>query len=122
MKKTIGVAVVVLLLFALVGCSNESKSENQKVAEEFLSEKGYNITSYNGAGHSYQLTKERLVEMPSVTHWTVQSVDPDLYLNKQVETEQFAVDNHPLSNADSKEVNVEVFLVDGTPIGGGIYS
>ncbi|UOE95167.1 hypothetical protein [Alkalihalobacillus sp. LMS39] len=118
MKKAV---VLILLIFTLVGCSNESKSDNQKVAEEYLSEKGYNITSYNGAGQSYQLTKEKLVEMPSVTHWTVQSVDPDLYLDKQVETEGFTVDNHPLTNADSTHVNVDVFLVEGKPIGGISY-
>lgn len=97
-------------------------SENGKIAKRFLEEKGYDVVSYDGASDAYTLTQEKLVEIPFMQHWWVQSVIPEEFFGKTIETELFTVQSHPLDHSLGSNslgfTGVSILIVDGIPIGG----
>lgn len=93
-------------------------SENGEQAKLFLEGKDYRMLSYEGSLESYELTKEKLVEMPYMHNWGLQPDGPDEYLGNTIETEIFIVENHPLDQLGANKTRVYVFLVDGEAFGG----
>jgi len=67
-----------------------------RAAVTFLEQKGYRVLSYEGTIETYQLTKARLLTIPDMIYWGLQTVDPAPYLGKTVEVEKYIVTNHPL--------------------------
>jgi hypothetical protein len=100
-----------------------------RAAVAFLEQKGYRVQSYEGTVETYQLTKARLLTMPYMIYWGLQTVDPMLYLGKTVEVEKYIVTNHPLDSwtasgkpaAGAGKTAVFVFLIENQPIGGTSY-
>lgn len=108
--------ISVFLLLFLLGCteSNEIPKE-QSTMKDFIENKGYQVISYEGLAETYELTKEKITELPYIMYWGLQSVEPAQYFGKTINVEKFLVKNHPLSEG---EVDVYVYEVDGQPIGG----
>ncbi|QOY35092.1 hypothetical protein AWH56_020680 [Anaerobacillus isosaccharinicus] len=96
--------------------------ENREIAKMFLEEKGYDVVSYDGASDAYTLTQEKLVEIPFMQQWWVQSVIPEEFFGKSIDTELFTVQGHPLDHSLGSNslglTGVSILIVDGTPIGG----
>ncbi|ADU29362.1 hypothetical protein [Evansella cellulosilytica] len=118
MRKVLIALVTISLLF-ISGCSQTNKD----VAIEYLAEKGYDVDTYEGSGSMYQLTKEKIIDEFPI--WALQTFEPGDYIGKEIETEYFRVDNHPLenwSNNGGVSANgnplVSIIFVDGKPIGG----
>lgn len=105
--------VLVLLLIACSG-SNELPIE-RSAATAYIEEKGYRVISYEGQSANYELTKEKLTQLPYMMYWGLQSVDPADYIGKIINVEKFIVTNHPLSKG---KVEVYVYEAQGMPIGG----
>ncbi|WP_334072056.1 MULTISPECIES: hypothetical protein [Paenibacillus] len=105
--------MLVLLLILVVGCTQISKE--QSALKSYLEEKGYRVLSYEGRVDSYQLTKQKIVTLPHMIYWGLQTVDPSNYFGKTVYVEKFTVKNHPLAQG---KVEVYVYVVDGKPFGG----
>ncbi|MCQ6563847.1 hypothetical protein [Paenibacillus mendelii] len=106
---------LLLLIFSL-GCNERNEiPKEQSVLQSYLESKGYQVISYEGRGYRYELTKQKIIELPYMMYWGLQSVDPSDYFGKTINIEQFIVTNHPLSEG---EVDVAVFEVEGQPIGG----
>ncbi len=101
---------------------NIEMSENGVVAKSFLEAKGYEILSYEGSGESYELTNEKLVEMPYMQQWWMQPQGPVDYIGNIIETEFFTVKNHPLDDLEGLEslgeTSVSVIIIDEIAVGG----
>ncbi|MNR14363.1 hypothetical protein D3C85_1308360 [compost metagenome] len=102
-----------------MGCteSNEIPKE-QSVLKSYLENKGFEVISYEGRAWSYELTKQKIVTLPYMISWGLQSDDPSKYFGKTVHIEKFIVKHHPLSQG---KVDVYVYEVNGQPIGGTSY-
>ncbi|WP_312112929.1 hypothetical protein [Brevibacillus reuszeri] len=106
----------ILSLLFLMGCTDSSDiPKEQSALKDFLENRGYQVISYEGLAETYELTKEKITELPYIMYWGLQSVEPALYFSKTINVEKFLVKNHPLSKG---EVDVYVYEVDGQPIGG----
>ncbi|MGO4542258.1 hypothetical protein [Paenibacillus sp. 2TAB19] len=113
------VLISIIVLVLLIGCSggNELPFERSAITD-YIEEKGYTIISYEGPSSSYELTKEKLTQLPYMMYWGLQSVDPADYIGKTINSEKFIVTKHPLANG---KVDVYVYEVDGKPFGGTSY-
>jgi hypothetical protein len=107
MKYIISIA----LLTFLFGCENNTNNQ----LELYLTNKGYQINSFEGKVDNYVLTKKKLLTKPYMMYWGLQTTDPSKYLNHNIQVVKFIVTNHPISKG---KVYVYVFVVDGVPIGG----
>ncbi|MFF2093673.1 hypothetical protein [Paenibacillus sp. NPDC058174] len=106
----------ILLLVILIGCSAPNDlTRNQSAAKSFLEKRGYQVLSYEAHAESYELTKQKIITLPYMMYWGLQSVDPVPFFGKTIEVEKFSVKNHPLS---AGKVNVFVYVVNGKAIGG----
>lgn len=106
----------ILLFVLLIGCTkNNEIPKEQSVSKSYLENKGFKVISYEGRAESYELTKQKIVTLPYIMYWGLQSVDPSDYFGKTINVEKFIVVNHPLSQG---EVEVYVYVSDGNPIGG----
>jgi hypothetical protein len=116
----------ILFLVFFIGCSEHDELPHDEIPKEkiifqnFLEKKGYQVVSYEGRVNRYELTKQKMIELPYMQDWGVQSVDPSQYFGKTIHVEKFIVKNHPLSKLPlfNGKVDVFVFEVDGKPIGG----
>lgn len=109
----------ILLLLILIGCNERNVvPKEQSVFQSYLESKGYQIVSYEGRTQSYELTKQKIVIMPYMMYWGLQSVDPSKYFGKIINVEKFIVKNHPLAKG---KVDIYLYEVDGQPIGGTSY-
>jgi len=107
--------ILVLLTFS-IGCTEQSNiPTEQATSQSYLETKGYHIISKEGQVKSYELTKQKLMDLPYMMCWGLQSVDPSVYIGKTIHIQKFIVTNHPLSK---EKVEVYVYLVDSQPIGG----
>lgn len=105
-----------ILFVFLLGCTEHHElSEEQIVSQHFLENRGYLVVSYEGAAATYELTKQKIIELRYMMQWGLQSVDPSEYIDKTIHVEKFIVQNHPLRNG---KVDVFVYVADGLPIGG----
>jgi hypothetical protein len=105
------------LIFIITGCNNQS-SETEEIAKIYLEKKGYEVISYEGES-SIVFSKSQLLELPGEQIWGVQYVEPDNYLNKEIETASFMVKNHPLDNMyDMGKTNLTVYIFNQEVIGG----
>src|SRR5690242_5515135 len=81
------------------------KTQDTAVAKQYLEKKGYHVLVYEGNPENYELTKEKLEQMPYKQQWQVQKIDPTSYIGKKVHVEKFLVNHHPLdvyAKANSK--------------------
>jgi len=102
----------------LIGCEQKFLLDsNGKLAEKYLLDKGYSVTSYEGS-YVYNFTSQDLVDKPHKNIWAVQPVEPDSYIGKDVIQETFIVKNHPLSQIYGNKTKVSVFIYNGEVIGG----
>lgn len=117
--------VFLVIFFLLVGCVPNLDS-NGELARQYLLDKGYKIKSYEGS-QVYSVSKEELTDMPDISIWAVQPVQPDSYIGKEIVQEIFIVVNHPLSKIYgpqqdfSEKVKVRAFIYNGEVIGGTSY-
>jgi hypothetical protein len=105
------ILLIVVVLTILSGCNHN----NDDAVTQYLKNKGYQVVSTKGQVETYVLTKQKLLEMPYMIYWGLQSVDPSAYISKTITVKKYIVKNHPLSN---DRVDVIVFIADGQPIGG----
>lgn len=111
--------ISLMLLVMLVACSVKEELPAERSASfDYLTSKGYKVQSYAGQSQSYELTKEKLIQLPYMMYWGLQSVDPADYIGQTINVEKFIVTNHPLSKG---KVDVYVYEVEGKPIGGTSY-
>ncbi|GGG81417.1 hypothetical protein [Paenibacillus radicis (ex Gao et al. 2016)] len=104
--------IPILLLVLLIGCTGRNdRPINQSAAISFLEDRGYEVLSYEAHAESYELTKQKIVTLPYMMYWGLQSVNPASYFGKTIDVEKFIVKSQG-------KVNVFVYVVDGTPIGG----
>jgi hypothetical protein len=116
--------LIVLLIFTLLlaGCRN-NLSPHAVIAKQYLADAGYKVISYEG-NSNYALTKEMLTQMPYMSDWGKQKIDPSEFIGSTVEIEKFIVSNHPLDhwtsgNLKSKgKTAVSVWVTDTQVIGG----
>ncbi|MCD8511557.1 MAG: hypothetical protein LRY73_17970 [Bacillus sp. (in: Bacteria)] len=144
MKKAISILIIFLVILA--GCNNVNETQsannideeqltaNEVIAKRYLEETGYTIVTIDGE-HSWVVERESINEMPSTMYWVVQTVWPDKYFEKEIDSVYVIVNNHPLSPlADVGNVFVDVWLFNGeviggysnhinaTPMAGGVYT
>lgn len=122
MKSITNLGILMGLLFLmLTGCGNEVKGD-EKIAEEYLEQQGYQVTSQKGEVHTYILDKSKLnggtETLPYKQSWGVQSVEPDIYFGKEIKVYRFTVKNHPLEKQYKIETNVGIMICEGQVIGG----
>lgn len=119
-------AIIIGVALILAGCS-KTPAGNARIAEHLLKDKGYRMISYEGNVQKYELTKDKLLQMPFSIVWGLQKVDPSKYIGKMIYVEKFIVKNHPLDNWKSKSsmkskalgrTEVYVMVVDNKAIGG----
>ena len=125
MKKIFVIFMGLLIIF--VGCSKKATS-NENIAKEYVEDKGYKITESKGEIDRYTLEKSKLYGGLEASQyqqaWGVQTIDPDIYLGKEIIIYGFTVKNHPLQERDKNAengVNVYVMLSDEEVIGGYSY-
>ncbi|MDR6723656.1 hypothetical protein J2W91_002118 [Paenibacillus amylolyticus] len=109
---------ILVLLLPLIGCSTSKKIENDLMVEQYVLDRGYTIV------HEYTLHKKQLVEMPYVQYWSVQDVDPLMYVGEKISTSKFIVSGHPLDeNSDYDNPQTTVYVMSSATgiIGGYSY-
>lgn len=119
-------SMVISIIIILSGCklNNEKplvSDSNQKLAHNYLIDKGYTIISQEEWASAYVLTKEHLVTQPYMQIWGVLSIESGDYINKPIQSYHFKVKNHPiehLSTQKEKYVNVWVMMYQNEIIGG----
>ncbi|OBZ15531.1 hypothetical protein A7975_31390 [Bacillus sp. FJAT-26390] len=98
------------------GCTSEKNATLERSEpQSYLEQKGYYIVSNEGIVYSYELTKQKIIELPYMIYWGLQSADPSDYFGKTIQVQKFIVTNHPLSK---EKVDVYVYVADHKPIGG----
>ena len=126
MRSPILILALTIALVLAVGCSSrrvELDSPSAGLARDFLSNKGYEIVSYEG-NRQYALTKDGIRSKGFHYAWMFQSADLLQYSGKTMKVEEFCVSGHPLdtfARADSRavgETRVCVFIVSDEVIGG----
>ncbi len=131
MKKILLIAISLIIVF-LSGCTeksinNEISNDNEKVAEEFINSKGYEIVEFKGELEKYTLDKNKLVGSEGIPYsqmWAVQEIEPDIYFGKEIEIYEFLVEKHPLEEIyeDTTDgVNLYIMVCDNKIIGGYSY-
>ncbi|MEK4327941.1 hypothetical protein MKZ24_18265 [Paenibacillus sp. FSL R7-0297] len=131
------VLTLMTLLFSLTGCSASHSAttldHNATAAKDYLESKGYKVSSYEGSSEVYTLTKEKLMNLPYSNYWGLQTEDPSVYLDKEVNVQKFIVTNHPLDNWKSTSAKPEnivkskgktaiwIYVVDNQAVGGHSY-
>lgn len=101
------------------------KGDDEILANKYISNKNYNILSYDGEVDDYTLNKEMLssetYNLPYIMEWSVQSVDPMDYIGKEIKVYKFTVNNHILDNVElneNKSTFVYVVICADKVIGG----
>jgi hypothetical protein len=101
------------------------KGDDEILANKYISNKNYNVLSYDGEVDDYTLNKEMLssetYNLPYIMEWSVQSVDPMDYIGKEIKVYKFTVNNHILDNVglnENKSTFVYVMVYDDKVIGG----
>jgi hypothetical protein len=92
-------------------------SADEKTATEFIAAKGYQVATEELEPMSYVLDKDKLKEMPYSMYWSVQEVNPEDYLGKEIVTIGYKVKNHPLEKIYNTSTLVYVMLSAGKPVG-----
>lgn len=112
-----------LLVFAICGCS--STSSDEKIAENYVKTKGYDIIEIKEKEYKYTLEKTKLYmsteNIPYINMWALQKVDPDRYFSKQISIYHFIVKNHPLEKIYKVNTNIYIMICDGKVIGGASF-
>jgi hypothetical protein len=113
-----------LMLMISSGCS-KGGTIDAKTAEDYVKTKGYIITDRKGEIQRYTLDKSKLYgstkTIPYQQSWSVQTVEPDKYFEKEVTIYGFTVKNHPLQVRDKNAksgVNLYIMMAEGKVIGG----
>lgn len=115
MKKQLFVSLFLVLL--LLSCSKQ-KSVEVMNAEVYLESLGYEVVSFENES-TIILKQSHLLSLPDKNIWAVQTVDPNAYLNKEIQTVSFFIKNHPLDHMfEMGKTYVTVFLFNGNVIGG----
>ncbi|KQY83309.1 hypothetical protein ASD24_13610 [Paenibacillus sp. Root52] len=116
--------LILVLFLPLIGCSTSKKIENDLMVEQYVLDRGYTIVHNEGIVHEYTLHKKQLVEMPYVQYWSVQDVDPLMYVGEKISTSKFIVSGHPLDeNSDYDNPQTTVYVMSSATgiIGGYSY-
>ncbi len=121
MKSSILTIIIVAALAIVTGCGNETIS-NEKIAEQYVEEQGYMVTSRSANVQTYVLVKSKLFgsedSMLYQQTWGVQKVEPDPYIGKEIAVYGFTVRNHPLETIYNRETDIAVMVCEGKVIGG----
>ncbi|WP_128101553.1 hypothetical protein [Paenibacillus sp. DCT19] len=115
---------ILVLLLLFIGCNTPNTIENDLMVERYVLDQGFTIIRNEGIVHEYTLEKKQLVEMPYVQYWSVQDVDPLMYVSEKISTSKFAVSGHPLdenSDYDNPQTTVYVMSSATEIIGGYSY-
>ena len=129
MKKIFLIAISLIIIF-LSGCSQKLidkniPSDNEKVAEEFIKSKGYEIIEFKDKLGEYTLEKSKIIggieSIPYQQIWGVQQLEPDIYFGEEIETYEFIVKNHPLEKNADNGVKLYIMISDNKVIGGYSY-
>ncbi len=65
----------ILLLVFLIGCNERNElPKEQSVSQSYVEGKGYQIVSYEGRVESYELTKQKIVALPYMMYWGLDSL------------------------------------------------
>lgn len=118
--------LTVLIFILMLGACAPKLDENGQLAREYLESKGYSIKSYEGE-ESFIVERQKLIDMPDISIWAVQSIEPDSFIGKEITQEIFIVKDHPLSKiygsqkSFTNKVEVRVFVFNGEVIGGTSY-
>jgi hypothetical protein len=108
--------LIILMLVFSTGCNDgKDASIEHSESQSYLEQKGYRIVSEEGIAQSYVLSKQKIIELPYMIYWGLQSANPSDFFGKTIQVQKFIVTNHPLNK---KNVDVYVYLADGQPIGG----
>ncbi|WP_051287548.1 GNAT family N-acetyltransferase [Paenibacillus taiwanensis] len=120
-RMPILVVLLGLLFMVFSGCENES-SDDEKTAEQYVEQHGYQVISRQGEVQKYVLEKNKLTgSTENILYqqsWGVQSVEPDKYFGKEITVYPFTVKNHPLEKIYHIETTVNVMICEGQVIGG----
>ncbi|MFJ7731471.1 hypothetical protein ACIQXF_06185 [Lysinibacillus sp. NPDC097231] len=119
MVKKIGLLISFFLVL-MAGCVKEDENLSAKgeIAKSHLEELGYKILSFESED-VLRFSKAQLEVLPYKAMWEVQSVSPDKYIYKNIDTVDFIVRNHPLDDLfDMGKTRVTVFIYNDEVIGG----
>ncbi len=119
MVKKIGLLISFFLVL-MAGCVKEDENLSAKgeIAKSHLEDLGYKILSFESED-VLRFSKAQLEVLPYKAMWEVQSVSPDKYIDKNIDTVDFIVRNHPLDDLfDMGKTRVTVFIYNDEVIGG----
>ena len=122
MKKIL----MLIMLIVTIGCSEQNievgdLSINGEIAKNYIESKGYEVVAFEKE-EQVIFAKEDMSILPHQQFWSVQTIEPDDYLNKELTTIDFLVRNHPLSNQyESDKARISIILNDNEVIGGTSY-
>ncbi|MCR2805830.1 DUF4830 domain-containing protein [Paenibacillus soyae] len=118
MRRAIHISIIIgLVLIIICGCAKEDAND-EKIAEQYVENQGYIMTSRKGEIHQYVLDKGMLLTTHDRQIWAVQKEEPEKYLGKEITLYGFTVNNHPLGKIYNRETNVSVMVCEGKVIGG----
>ncbi|WP_166239808.1 hypothetical protein [Paenibacillus turpanensis] len=121
MKNVIAIYLLGCFLLLLGGCAQPIEGD-ERTAEQYVKEHGYDIVSRKGKIHTYTLDKSKLYgsteSTPYQQSWSVQSVAPDPYFGSVIDIYRFVVSSHPLEKQYDSNVNVYIMISKGNVIGG----
>lgn len=112
--------LITIFLVLMAGCVREEENISAKgeLAKSHLEELGYEILSFESED-VLRFSKAQLEVLPYSAMWDVQRVSPDKYIDKDIDTVDFIVRNHPLDDLfDMGKTRVTVFIYNDEVFGG----
>lgn len=112
-------SVLILLTGCLADTATNIQVDDKTLAKQYVKEKyGYTIIADKEPVRTFVMEKKLLHETQYRQLWSVQEKEPDAFIDKEIVTYMFTVDNHPLEKQYGLDINVYVMAAEGEVIGG----
>ncbi|MEC0246523.1 hypothetical protein P4H65_12065 [Paenibacillus chitinolyticus] len=129
---TTRLVVSILFLCLIIGCTaQKDDNKNTSLVEgkinNYLQNKGYKVLAADGKVEEYEISKQKLTQMPYMIYWGLQERDPIVYIDKKVEIYKYVVNNHPLDTYNppgtksQRKTELFIYVIDGEIVGGTSY-
>lgn len=115
MKRAIFM-LIVLGITILTGCNQIGY---EKMVVEYLENLGYEVVNVKEEKYKFTVTESRISNIHEFGVWSLQEVDVEVYIEKEIEVYAVVVKNHPMGEyVETKQAILGVFVCEGEVIGG----
>ena len=125
-----GYVIMFSFILLFTGCNSQPEetllkekdlNEQALQAKKHLENMGYEVLSFDQEGWE-EFQESSLSIKPNQDFWSVQKVEPTIYLNKKIDTYDFTIKNHPFDNMFTMgKTKVSVYMLNGEIFGGWSY-